>query len=167
MKFKIERTTDEEMLDLCARMMSQAEPWITLQRDLDACKESMRGDYKEVYVAADADGTNLLGFIVLQMVGAFKGYIQSICVAPDVRGAGLGSALIAHAEQRIFSVSPNVFMLVSTFNDRAAQLYFRLGYEKIGTLKNFVADGLDEFLLRKTSGSLTTFRKNYHDQKPS
>jgi ribosomal protein S18 acetylase RimI-like enzyme len=157
MKFNIESTSDEKTLDRCAWMMSQSEPWITLKRDLEGCKEAMRGDYKEVYVCID--GEKLLGFIVLQMAGVFKGYIQSICVSPDIRSSGLGTELIRYAEERIFSISPNVFMLVSAFNEKAASLYFKLGYEKIGTLKNFVVYGLDEFLLRKTIGSLNAFLK--------
>lgn len=155
MKFKIEPTSDEKILDRCALMMSQSEPWITLKRDLQGCNEAMRGGYKEVYVCID--GENLQGFIVLQLAGVFKGYIQSICVSPEMRGSGLGSALIRFAEERIFSISPNVFMLVSTFNEKAAKLYFKLGYEKIGVLKNFALDGCDEFLLRKTIGPLKTF----------
>ena len=160
MKFKIESSSDEKMLDLGALLMSRSEPWITLKRDLEGCKEAMRGDYKEVYVARE--GGNLLGFVVLQMAGTFKGYIQSIFVTPEARGTGLGTALIQFAEKRIFSVSPNVFMLVSAFNERAAQLYFRLGYEKIGTIKNFVIEGYDEFLLRKTIGSLNNFEPRRH-----
>jgi|SRR6267154_127409 len=160
MEFKIEPTSAENLLDRCALLMSQSEPWITLNRELEHCKEAMRGDYKEVYVATE-DG-RLYGFIVLQMAGVFKGYIQSIFVTPEARGAGLGSALIQFAEERIFSVSPNVFMLVSAFNDRAAQLYLRLGYEKIGTLRNFVIEGYDELLLRKTIGSLNNFEPHRH-----
>jgi ribosomal-protein-alanine N-acetyltransferase len=155
MKFKIESTSDEKILDNCARMMSQSEPWVTLKRDLEGCKEAMRGDYKEVYVCTEKE--RLLGFIVLQMAGVFKGYIQSICVSPEKRGSGLGTELIRFAEERIFSISPNVFMLVSAFNEEAAKLYFKLGYEKIGTLKNFVLNGYDEFLLRKTIGPLKDF----------
>jgi ribosomal protein S18 acetylase RimI-like enzyme len=157
MNFKIESTLDEKILDQCALMMSESEPWIILKRDLQGCHEAMRGSNKEVYVCRD--GENLLGFIVLQMAGVLKGYIQSICVSPETRGSGLGTALIQFAEKRIFSVSPNAFMLVSAFNEKAASLYHRLGYEKIGTLKNFVIDGLDEFLLRKTIGPLNDFTK--------
>lgn len=155
MKYKIEQTFDAKILVQCGLMMSQSEPWITLKRDLEGCKEAMRGDYKEVYVATEDE--RLLGFIVLQMAGVFKGYIQSICVSPEMRGSGLGSALIQYAEKRIFSVSPNVFMLVSTFNKRAVHLYAKLGYETIGTLKNFVIEGYDEFFLRKTIGPLKDF----------
>lgn len=153
----IEPLATEEDRERCAQMMSQSEPWITLQRDLDGCREAMRGEYKESYVAREGD--ELLGFIVLQMSGVLTGYIQSICVAPAARGRNIGSALIQVAEERIFSVSPNVFMFVSSFNTRAFELYSRLGYEKIGTVKNFVADGYDEFLLRKTRGSWQSFRK--------
>ena len=160
MEFKIEPTSAENLLDRCALLMSQSEPWITLNRELEHCKEAMRGDHKEVYVATE-DG-KLHGFIVLQMAGVFKGYIQSIFVAPEAQGAGLGTALIQFAEKRIFSISPNVFMLVSAFNHRAAQLYFQLGYEKIGTIKNFVIEGYDEFLLRKTIGSLNNFEPRRH-----
>jgi len=155
MNFEIESTLDEKTLDRCALMMSQSEPWITLRRDLEGCKEAMRGDYKEVYVCME--GEKLLGFIVLQMAGVFKGYIQSICVSPEMRGSGLGTALIRFVEERVFSISPNVFMLVSAFNEKAASLYSKLGYEKIGTLKNFVLNGYDEFLLRKTIGPLKDF----------
>ncbi|HLZ17108.1 MAG TPA: GNAT family N-acetyltransferase [Cyclobacteriaceae bacterium] len=155
MKFKIEPTVDERLLNGCALMMSQTEPWITLKRDLKGCEEAMRGDHKEVYVTLEEGA--LLGFIVLQMAGTFKGYIQSICVSPGMRSSGLGTSLILFAEKRIFSVSPNVFMLVSGFNENAKRLYFRLGYEKIGVLKNFVAEGIDEILLRKTIGPLNGF----------
>jgi len=155
MKFEIEPTFDEKMRDRCAVMMSQSDPWITLNRGLEACQEAMRGEYKEVYICRE--GEQLCGFIVLQMAGVFKGYIQSICVSPEMRDSGLGSALIQFAEERIFSISPNVFMLVSAFNEKAFRLYARLGYEKIGTLKNFVIDGYDEILLRKTIGSLKNF----------
>jgi len=162
MNFTIEATTEKLALGECADLMSKTDPWITLQRDYASCLEAMNGNYKEVFVARR--NRELLGFIVLQMQGAFKGYIQSVCVAPDEQGAGIGTSLIQFAEKRIFLVSPNVFMLVSTFNTKAADLYSRLGYEKVGTLKNYAADGFDEFLLRKTIGSLKNFQKNqvYH-----
>jgi ribosomal protein S18 acetylase RimI-like enzyme len=157
MNFTIEATKEPITLNACAEMMSLTDPWITLKRDLAACRETMLGDYKEVYVTRR--NRELLGFIVLQMQGAFKGYIQSVCVSPDVQGAGIGTSLIEFAEKRIFLVSPNVFMMVSSFNTKAADLYSRLGYEKIGTLKNYSTDGFDEFLLRKTIGSLESFKK--------
>ncbi|MBS1486599.1 MAG: GNAT family N-acetyltransferase [Bacteroidetes bacterium] len=153
--YTIKLTVDENYLEACAQMMSISEPWITMQRDLSACRQAMQGQAKEIFVATENE--KLIGFIVIQMAGVFKGYIQSICVSAQARSRGIGSALMQHAEKRIFSESPNVFMLCSSFNQRAAELYFRLGYEKIGVLKDFVMDGYDELLLRKTIGSLKKF----------
>src|ERR1041385_5348322 len=99
MSFTIEAAFEKHVLLECADMMSRSEPWITLKRDYVGCIDAMQGDYKEVYVAMRH--RELLGFIVLQMQGAFKGYIQSICVSPDARDSGIGSALIQFAEKRI------------------------------------------------------------------
>ena len=107
---------------------------------------------REIYVAVDKA---ILGFIILNTrMGPFSGYIQTICVAPEARGSGVGSQLVAFAEERIFRDGPNVFLCVSSFNPRARALYERLGYETIGELRDFLIDGASEILMRKTRGPL-------------
>jgi ribosomal protein S18 acetylase RimI-like enzyme len=119
-------SSDEEA-EACARMMASSEPWRTLGRTYDACLERMRDETKERYVAVGEDG-RALGFIVLNMQGAFVGYIQTVCVAAETRGQGLGARLVRFAEERIHRDSPNVFLCVSSFNEGAKRLYERLGY---------------------------------------
>ena len=155
MNIHIELTTREDIFKECAVLMSRSEPWITLNRDYDKCLKAMQGDYKEVYIAME-DG-QLLGFVVLQMAGTFRGYIQTICISPDQRGKGIGKVLLKYAEERIFRISPNVFMCVSSFNSNAAKLYYSLGYEKIADLKDFIVKGYSEYLLRKTIGPTSEF----------
>lgn len=46
---------------------------------------------------------DLLGFIILNMKGAFVGYIQTVCIAPEWRSTGIGSLLLKFAEDRILS----------------------------------------------------------------
>src|SRR5262245_64462718 len=115
--------------------MAASEPWLTLGRDVAASLETLGDEAKEVYVAVAEHVDDPLGFVILDMRGAFAGYIQSVAVREDWRGRGLGSALIAHAEQRVFRDSPHVFICVSSFNGRARALYERLGYEVIGELR--------------------------------
>lgn len=141
----------------CARLMAASEPWITLQRDAASALTVLRNPEKEVWVAHGA--TAIAGFVILDLTGPFPGYIQTIYVHPESRRQGLGTALIALAEERIFRVSPNVFMCVSSFNPAARRLYERLGYEAVGTLGAFVVPEHDEILLRKTRGSWTEFRR--------
>ena len=154
----IEQTTDEKILRACAKLMSKSEPWLTLKRNFKNCLEAVQVDNKEIYVASDS--SSLLGFAVLQMTGTFKGYIQTICVSPHLRGKGIGTSLLTFCEDIIFQVSPNVFMCVSSFYTKAAKLYYKTGYEKIGELKSFIVHGHSEILLRKTIGPLSGFRSD-------
>ena len=63
------------------------------------------------------------------------------------------------AEKRIFRDSPNAFICVSSFNPGARRLYERRGFQLVGTLKQFVVAGHDEFLLRKNRGGWSDFLK--------
>jgi ribosomal protein S18 acetylase RimI-like enzyme len=49
-------------------------------------------------------------------------------------------------------------LCVSSFNTGAKRLYERLGYEFVGTLTNYLVEGHDELLYRKTSGNWSAFR---------
>jgi [ribosomal protein S18]-alanine N-acetyltransferase len=141
---------------LCAEMMCSTEPWITIGRGFDESLALMQDPTREIYVA-DLDG-KILGFLILNMRGAFVGYIQTVCVDSTARGSGVGTRLVEFAERRIFSEAPNVFLCVSSFNPRARQLYERLGYELIGELKDYVIRGHSELLMRKTIAPLREFR---------
>ena len=154
---EIRRLGDIEEVRECARLMANSEPWITLGRSYDESLNIIHDPSREVHVASR--GGALAGFIVLNMQGAFVGYIQTVCVAPEWRGKGIGSVLIKFAEERILRETPNVFMCVSSFNKEARRLYERLGYEVVGELRDYVVAGHSEILLRKTIAPLAEFRK--------
>ncbi len=140
----------EEDVEACARMMAESEPWRTLGRGYTECLARVRDETKERHTARDSRG--LAGFLILDMRGAFPGYIQTVCVAPGRRDAGIGTALIRHAEERVFRESRNVFLCVSSFNAGARRLYERLGYEPVGELRDYLVRGHSELLMRKTTG---------------
>lgn len=145
----------EEAL-VCAAIMVNSEPWITLEREFNDALGLVMDTGKEVYVACAGD--EVAGHIVVNMQGPFAGYIQALVVALKWRERGIGSQLVRFAEERIFRESPNVFLCVSSFNPRAQQLYARLGYERIGELKDYVIAGASEFLMRKSIGPKTGFK---------
>jgi len=101
------------------------------------------------------DGDRLAGLLILNLRGAFVGYIQTVCAAPEYRGKGVGTALVAFAEERILREHRNVFICVSDFNPAARRLYERLGYQRVGELTDYLVAGHSELLLRKTRGPLT------------
>lgn len=154
---EIRRLGSAEESRVCARMMAGSEPWITLKRGYEESLALVEDPSREVYVALEAG--RLRGFVILNMSGAFAGYVQTVCVGVEDRSRGIGSRLMRFAEERVFRESPNVFLCVSSFNPRAKALYEKLGYEMVGELKDYIVEGHSEYLLRKTIGPLQEFRK--------
>ncbi|WP_165698021.1 GNAT family N-acetyltransferase [Flavobacterium nackdongense] len=149
-KITIEKTTNQNDFDFCALMMAKSDPWITLEMDFNLCVQAFAGASKEVYVVR-AENV-ITGFVILQIEGTFKGYIQTICINEDFRGKGIGTKLLNFCEERILKISPNIFICVSSFNTRALQLYTDFGFKVIGELPHFIKEGFTEILLWKTFG---------------
>ena len=139
-------------------MMAGSEPWITLERGYEESLALLQDPAREVYVAFEEG--RVLGFVILNMSGAFVGYIQTVCVGEEDRSRGIGTLLMRFAEERIFRDSPNVFLCVSSFNPRAKALYERLGYGLVGELKDYIVKGHSEFVFRKTVGPMRGFHEN-------
>ena len=154
-RLDIDKLSAKSDAESCAQLMATSEPWLTLGRSYDASLRILLDPTREIYLARDNLG--IAGFVILCMVGAFVGYIQTILVHPGRRGQGIGSKLLGFAEQRILRESPNIFMCVSSFNHGARRLYERMGYMVVGELTDYIVEGHSEILLRKTSGPLTGF----------
>jgi len=152
----ISRLRQVDEAHACAQLMMHHEPWVTLRRTYEDSIKMLNDPAREVYVALAQD--QVVGFLILQMNGAFVGYLQTVGVMPDWRNRGIGSRLIQFAEERIFREAPNVFICVSSFNPRAQALYERLGYAAVGELKDYIVSGHAEILLRKTIAPLKEFQ---------
>lgn len=129
--------------------MSSEEPWITLQRDLEGCRQVLKRPGTELFTARDLGTNRLLGFILLAAHGlAGSPYIASIAVAPEAQGGGVGSELMAFTEQRYRDRS-HLFLLVSSFNPRAQEFYRRHGFQFVGELKDYIVPGHSELIFHK------------------
>jgi ribosomal protein S18 acetylase RimI-like enzyme len=152
---------DDTEAEFCARMMKLSEPWLSLGTGFRALFDLMRNPARERYVASLDN--RIAGFVAINMSGTLAGYIQTICVAPGNRAAGIGRLLMAHAETRIFRDTPNVFLMVSDFNFTARRFYERLGYRTIGEIPEFLVAGHSEILMRKTRGPLREYLAGSRD----
>ncbi|MCI4441992.1 MAG: GNAT family N-acetyltransferase [Lentimicrobium sp.] len=154
-KIVINPTTDPKYFAFCALMMAKTDPWITLEMNYEQCLKAFDGPLKEIYVIQYEN--EIAGFVILQIAGTFKGYIQTICISENFRGKGFGKKLLQFCEERILKISPNIFICVSSFNKGAIKLYYDFGFKLIGELKDFVKEGYTELLLRKTYGPIIGF----------
>lgn len=105
---------------------------------------------------AEVDG-RVAGFVWYVVDGAFQrsGYIMLFGIAPNVHGQGIGSALLAYAEEVLFATSASIVLLVSDFNVEAQQFYQRRGYVQVGALPDYVKPGVSELIYYKRSPSST------------
>jgi ribosomal protein S18 acetylase RimI-like enzyme len=140
-----EATTEER--EWCARLMAASEPWTTLRRGLDVLLPAVL-DPEYVVLVARRRGTPC-GFVRIHPRGvAGSPYVASVAVAETERGRGVGKALLDAAEAR-YPKARYVFLCVSSFNTRARALYERHGYQLVGELPDYVADGYSELLMGK------------------
>lgn len=155
----IREINSEKEIVICAEIMSSSDPWITLGITKKEMIRTLNDPLLEIFVVENDN--EIIGTFVLQTKGAFTGYLKSIAIKENWRGKNLGEFMMDFIEKRIFAGSPNVFLCVSSFNKKAQKFYSKLGYEKVGLLKNYVIQGHDEILMRKTKGPILSKTVNF------
>ncbi len=133
---------------VCADIMVGSEPWITLGISREQVMRALNDPLNEVFAAYIGD--DMVGTMIIQTRGAFSGYLKSIAVKSSLRGKKLGTYMMEFAEKRVFAECANLFLCVSSFNLDARRFYSKLGYKEVGELKNYLVEGYDEIILRKT-----------------
>jgi ribosomal-protein-alanine N-acetyltransferase len=142
------RDATEDDREWAAAVMASTDPWLRLGRTIDGCRAVLHNPRVEVVVAT-SEG-NRLGFAVVDPQGlAGAPYLKAIAVDAMERSGGAGSAILDHVESRWGGPAGNLFLCVSSFNDRARALYERRGFTAIGTLEQYLTDDADEVIMRK------------------
>lgn len=150
--------TDSEFHN-SALLLSQNEPWLSLGRSFDYTMGKIRNAGDDLYVVYLGDEP--AGCILVELHGTLKGFIRSFCIDPKFQGMKIGSRVLAYIEKIIFEDYPNVFVFAASFNEGAVRFYERNGYERIGIFKDYVEEGSDEILFRKTIGASNSFHKRH------
>ncbi len=144
--------TEQEIID-CASFISNTKPWNILKITVEQLENTLRDTFYESYIAYVGD--EIAGVAIIQLKGVCTGYLKSIAVKEEFRKNKIGSLLMDYIEKRIFSIHPNVFLCVSSFNDGAKRFYIKRGYKEIGIIKDYVVEGYDEILMRKSKGPIS------------
>ena len=155
---KLTLTHDINDFEACAKMMLLTDPWIKLGFSFQNCRNAFNGEERETYILKEND--TIIGFVIIQPKGSFRGYIQTLCVNETHRGKGIGKQILQMAEKMIHAYSPNVFICVSDFNKEALKLYKNEGFIEVGHLPDFIKEGFTEILLRKSIGPILPYQTN-------
>nr|WP_221936386.1 ribosomal protein S18-alanine N-acetyltransferase [Leucobacter aridicollis] len=111
-------------------------------------REELAGDHRRYLVLVDEGGA-IRGYAGLLVVGT-DGDIQTIAVAPELRGGGHGRALmlelLAEAARR---GARQVFLEVRADNPPARGLYASLGFAEIGVRPRYYQpEGIDAIVMQ-------------------
>jgi len=133
------------------RLVLNSEPWKSLNfTEADVKAIARTSESANLLVAFDDE--RIIGF-TLSIPNFLRGeYLQLLSVDADFRSRGVGQALMKALEAKVFAKSPNLFLCVSDFNEKARAFYQKLGYEVVGSLDDFLVEGKAELLMRKTIG---------------
>ena len=104
-----------------------------------AFSEMMRsGQYLSGYIFTDGDNT--AGFAVTNRMmqheaGGVMVWVEDLYIRPAYRGQGLGSRFLAWLEEQLRGDAVMLRLETEPENERAQELYYRLGYEKLNYLQ--------------------------------
>lgn len=133
-----------------AAMMAATDPWLHFRYPPDECERNLRAHGHELYVAVR--DVALAGFVMVNPHSTLGGVdIRYLCVDAPCRGQGVGTRLIEYVRDALFPTA-SVNLTVSDINSRARRLYRRLGFEQVGTLRDYNFAGEDEYVMRYHRG---------------
>jgi ribosomal protein S18 acetylase RimI-like enzyme len=99
-------------------------------------------DPESSFVAVNKGLRNIIGVILCSRVRYDVGHVTQVCLLPEYRSHGIGEALLAcsaaNLRKRKFS---SLSLTVTEANNRAVDLYKRLGYETKRVFDAFVWEG--------------------------
>lgn len=144
--------------------VGDVEPMVRL--DAVCFREVFRFDRRSMRQFAEARGAIVIvaedslkdaamaGFVIVHLEGAAReryGYVVTLDVAPELRGSGIGGALLGEAERQVHAAGVSRMGLhVAVDNDTAIRFYEGLGYACVGVAKRFYHEaGVDGLIYLK------------------
>ena len=92
----------------------------------------------------------VLGFLVAQTEAKKTGHIVTIDVVGNARRAGIGSKLMASAEERLRAAQiESVYLETMVSNKAAVEFYKRHEYEMVRTKERYYPNGADAYVFAK------------------
>jgi len=116
-------------------------------------EELFLGELAEVSISRDVSvailDSQIVGYASFRYVGK-QGDVNTIAVARDQQGKGIGTALMDWLEsQATLRNVREIFLEVRSDNDAAMKLYASRGYERIDVRCNYYGNSIDANIMRK------------------
>ncbi|WP_048148844.1 ribosomal protein S18-alanine N-acetyltransferase [Palaeococcus ferrophilus] len=101
----------------------------------------------QTFLVAEYAG-KVVGYVMGYLRPDLEGHIMSIAVDPEYRGNGIGKALMVEVIERLFGLGAKYIGLeVRVSNERAINLYLKLGFRVLKRVKAYYSDGEDAYYM--------------------
>ncbi|MFA4662670.1 ribosomal protein S18-alanine N-acetyltransferase [Pyrococcus kukulkanii] len=101
----------------------------------------------ETFLVAEYNG-KVVGYVMGYLKPDMEGHIMSIAVHPDYRGNGIGKALMVAVIDRLFKRGARwIGLEVRVSNERAINLYKKLGFKIVKRIISYYSDGEDAYYM--------------------
>lgn len=147
--FTLRAGLDEEEARLLSDILVTVDPWRTLNYTTEALARYLLRPDAALHRYAVVVQNKTSGVVCVRYPWLRGAYLELIGLDATARGSGVGSEVLRWLEEQTCLASPNVWIMVSSFNQKARAFYERQGYYAIGIIKDLVEPGYDELLLRK------------------
>lgn len=135
-------------------------PGIAYPRRELAAYIQRRGSFT-VVAEPTADKEAVAGFIVAEGSRRGVGHIITIDVLPDHRRGGLGSKLLAEAEDRLRQIPCHTVVLETAVDNAGALAFYkRHRYSVVKTIPRYYSNGVDALVLEKDLHSTASGSKS-------
>ena len=92
----------------------------------------------------------IIGFVVIDRDRQSQGHVITIDVLPEAQRSGLGSRLMAAAEERLRALGCSAVILETAADNAAALAFYkRHGYTLVHTIPRYYLDSIDALVLAK------------------
>lgn len=131
-----------------ARLMVGSEPFHTYGFSLKSCHRVVK-DVKKSNLLLAKFKNQVVGFAIYETHFLNGYYLKLIAIDPQTRGLGVGTKLMAALEKETYKKKKALYLCVTDFNRPAQKFYKGRGFEKVGRLRNYFVEGIDELIFRK------------------
>ncbi|GAC1434916.1 MAG: hypothetical protein NVS1B11_22170 [Terriglobales bacterium] len=105
---------------------------------------------RKAEITIPAQTAEILGFIIAEASRRDIGHIITIDVHSESRRFGVGSRLLAAAEERLFASKCRVVRLETAVDNTGALMFYkRHKYDVVKTIPHYYSNGLDAFAIEK------------------
>ncbi|WP_319585353.1 GNAT family N-acetyltransferase [uncultured Desulfobulbus sp.] len=134
---------------LISTTLAAMDPWKRLGFSASALHCYLIGPDPALNRFTVQDSQETVGVVCMRSPWLRGPYLELLAVFPTAQGRKIGQTILYWIEKQALLTSNNIWAVTSEFNTRARRFYRAANFVEIAPLKNLVANGYNEILLRK------------------